>query len=190
MTVPNNLTVAVWVSRYLCSLHFWSSFLGDSDQARGPMLTSIYLSGFFILLFFFCNHTRNQLTAFLSHFETFVSLLCTFLISKALWTQKHKDNNKWEKRSSICLKVRQQSSKVGASVTSATRRYHIQLPNLFISNRNWIAGRSIASNIIESVERSRKTVIVVSKNFAKSHWCDMEMTMAQHKIFDDKYGGY
>ena len=50
--------------------------------------------------------------------------------------------------------------------------------------RNWIVGRSIARNIMDSIERSRKTVLVLSNDFAQSHWCELELAMAQHKLFD------
>ena len=50
--------------------------------------------------------------------------------------------------------------------------------------RNWLAGRSIARNIIDSIEKSRKTVLVLSNAFARSYWCELEMSMAQHKTSD------
>ena len=49
-------------------------------------------------------------------------------------------------------------------------------------NRNWLAGRSIARNITDSIEKSRKTVLILSNAFARSYWCELELTMAQHKL--------
>ena len=48
--------------------------------------------------------------------------------------------------------------------------------------RNWLAGRSIARNIIDSMEKSRKTVLVLSNAFARSYWCELEMAITQQKI--------
>ena len=36
-------------------------------------------------------------------------------------------------------------------------------------------------NIVNSIDRSRKTVLVLSNSFARSKWADMEMSLAQHK---------
>ena len=54
--------------------------------------------------------------------------------------------------------------------------------HLCLHDRDWLAGCAIADNIIESIESSRKTVLVLSNNFAKSEWCQLEMSMAQHKL--------
>ncbi len=53
-----------------------------------------------------------------------------------------------------------------------------------LHDRDWLAGPAIADNIIDSIEESRRTVLVLSNNFARSQWCDFEMTMAQHKLID------
>lgn len=56
---------------------------------------------------------------------------------------------------------------------------------LCIHYRNWMIGHDIVSNIIDSIEKSRKTLMVVSNAFAASQWCHFEMTMAQTKLFED-----
>jgi len=46
-------------------------------------------------------------------------------------------------------------------------------------------GRDIVDNVVDSIEHSRKTLLIVSNAFAVSQWCHFEMTMAQTKLFDD-----
>ena len=58
--------------------------------------------------------------------------------------------------------------------------------HLCLHDRDWIAGCLIADNIIESIENSRKTVLVLSNNFAQSEWCQLEMSMAQHKLLTSR----
>ena len=60
--------------------------------------------------------------------------------------------------------------------------YHLRL---CIHQRDWLAGRDIAENIVLSIEQSRKTVLIVSNAFAVSQWCHFEMTMAQTRVFQD-----
>ena len=62
--------------------------------------------------------------------------------------------------------------------------HYLCLINLY---RNWLAGRSIYASIVESIQRSRKTVLVLSNHFAKSVWCEIEMSMAQHQLFQRRY---
>jgi toll-like receptor 13 len=45
-------------------------------------------------------------------------------------------------------------------------------------------GRRIDECIMESVERSRKTLMLITNAFAKSEWCMYELFMAQHKLID------
>ena len=56
---------------------------------------------------------------------------------------------------------------------------------LCIHQRDWIAGRDIVDNVVDSIENSRKTVLIVSNAFARSQWCHFEMTMAQSRLIRD-----
>lgn len=56
---------------------------------------------------------------------------------------------------------------------------------LCVHYRDWMIGRDIVTNIIDSIEKSRKTLMIVSNAFAASQWCHFEMTMAQTKLFED-----
>ena len=57
---------------------------------------------------------------------------------------------------------------------------------LCLHDRDWLAGPDIADNIVNSIAASRKVVLILSNNFARSQWCQMEMTMAQHRLMDER----
>ena len=50
---------------------------------------------------------------------------------------------------------------------------------LCIHDRNFRPGVYIAENILAAIESSRITILVVSKSFTRSSWCDLEVNAAQ-----------
>ena len=52
---------------------------------------------------------------------------------------------------------------------------------LCLHQRDWLAGREISENIVESIEASRKVIIVLSNSFAQSRWCQVELAMASNR---------
>ncbi|KAK3612023.1 hypothetical protein CHS0354_021698 [Potamilus streckersoni] len=50
--------------------------------------------------------------------------------------------------------------------------------HLCVSFRDFVPGREIASNIIEAIHNSRKTVMLLTENFLLSKWCVYEFQMA------------
>src|SRR6218665_2451500 len=56
---------------------------------------------------------------------------------------------------------------------------------LCIHERDWLPGRDIAENIMESIDNSRKTLLIVSNAFALSPWCHFELTMAQTRLMEE-----
>ena len=50
---------------------------------------------------------------------------------------------------------------------------------LLIHDRDFIAGHFVAENVVNAIVCSRKTLIVMSHQFLKSHWCVYEMNMAR-----------
>ncbi|KAK2142883.1 hypothetical protein LSH36_901g01004 [Paralvinella palmiformis] len=53
---------------------------------------------------------------------------------------------------------------------------------LCVHDRDWLCGRDVMDNIVQSIESSRKVLLVVSNAFAISQWCHLEMTLAQHRL--------
>nr|AUB13350.1 toll-receptor 9 [Penaeus monodon] len=55
-----------------------------------------------------------------------------------------------------------------------------------IHERDFTVGQEITENIISSVERSRKVVVVLSPSFIRSSWCMFELQMVSNKILDER----
>lgn len=51
--------------------------------------------------------------------------------------------------------------------------------------RNFVAGKSIVENIINCIDKSFKSIFVLSPNFIQSEWCHYELYFAQHKVFTE-----
>ncbi|CAG2223760.1 unnamed protein product [Mytilus edulis] len=50
---------------------------------------------------------------------------------------------------------------------------------LCLHKRNFLPGNDIATNITSAIHNSRKTIIIMSRNFLKSYWCMFEYNMAR-----------
>ena len=50
---------------------------------------------------------------------------------------------------------------------------------LCIHDRNFMPGRFITDNIISAVIQSKKTILLITKAFVRSRWCDFESRVAQ-----------
>ncbi|XP_070613221.1 toll-like receptor 6 [Erythrolamprus reginae] len=55
--------------------------------------------------------------------------------------------------------------------------------------RNFIPGKSIVENIIDCIEKSYKSIFVLSPNFVQSEWCHYELYFAHHKLFTENAEG-
>jgi toll-like receptor 13 len=58
-----------------------------------------------------------------------------------------------------------------------------------VHDRDWLAGPAIADNIINSVKASRKVLLVLSNEFAKSQWCQDELAMAYYYLLEQRRDG-
>uniref|UniRef100_A0A2K6LFC0 Toll like receptor 1 n=1 Tax=Rhinopithecus bieti TaxID=61621 RepID=A0A2K6LFC0_RHIBE len=68
------------------------------------------------------------------------------------------------------------------------------LPNLekegmqiCLHERNFVPGKSIVENIINCIEKSYKSIFVLSPNFVQSEWCHYELYFAHHNLFHEGY---
>ncbi|XP_004681548.1 PREDICTED: toll-like receptor 6 [Condylura cristata] len=66
------------------------------------------------------------------------------------------------------------------------------LPNLekedirvCVHERNFVPGKSIVENIINCIEKSYKSIFVLSPNFVRSEWCHYELYFAHHNLFHE-----
>nr|ALG40986.1 Toll-like receptor [Actinia tenebrosa] len=53
-------------------------------------------------------------------------------------------------------------------------------------DRDFEVGASIQDNIINSVNRSKRMIMVLSNRFLESEWCRLEFRAAHHKVLQDK----
>ncbi|KAL9903998.1 toll-like receptor 9 isoform 1-T1 [Glossina fuscipes fuscipes] len=56
--------------------------------------------------------------------------------------------------------------------------------SLCLHERDFQIGVTILDNIMSCMDRSRAIMLLISSNFLLSHWCQFEMYLAQHSIFD------
>uniref|UniRef100_A0A8C6WCY1 Toll-like receptor 1 n=1 Tax=Nannospalax galili TaxID=1026970 RepID=A0A8C6WCY1_NANGA len=66
------------------------------------------------------------------------------------------------------------------------------LPNLekddiriCLHERNFVPGKSIVENIINFIEKSHKSIFVLSPHFVQSEWCHYELYFAHHNLFHE-----
>ncbi|XP_060591636.1 uncharacterized protein LOC132746478 [Ruditapes philippinarum] len=57
---------------------------------------------------------------------------------------------------------------------------------LWVADRNSIPGTSVAENIIHGIYNSRKSVLLIDKDYLKDNWCDYEMNMAHLEAIEAK----
>ncbi|XP_050401504.1 toll-like receptor 13 [Patella vulgata] len=55
---------------------------------------------------------------------------------------------------------------------------------LCIHERDFLGGKLIIDNIVQHMESSRKVLVVLSNDFARSKWCQFEMSLAQKLVID------
>ncbi|XP_054734695.1 toll-like receptor 3 [Anastrepha obliqua] len=56
--------------------------------------------------------------------------------------------------------------------------------SICLHERDFQIGVAILENIISCMDRSRALMLIISSNFLLSHWCQFEMHLAQHRIFE------
>lgn len=63
---------------------------------------------------------------------------------------------------------------------------------LCIYERDFQIGALLSESILEGVAKSRKTMLIISDNYAKSQWCRWESHLAEHHrlFFENEVGEY
>ncbi|NWR58002.1 TLR22 protein, partial [Bucorvus abyssinicus] len=56
---------------------------------------------------------------------------------------------------------------------------------LCLHKRDFVPGKWIVDNIIDSIEKSHKTLFVLSKHFVQSEWCKYELDFSHFRLFDE-----
>ena len=51
-------------------------------------------------------------------------------------------------------------------------------------DRDWLPGRDITDNIVDSMENSRKTILIVSNAYAMTQWCHFELALVQTRMLE------
>lgn len=57
---------------------------------------------------------------------------------------------------------------------------------LCIHHRDFVVGAPIQENILNSVDQSKRMIMVLSRNFVKSEWCLLEFRAAHRKVLEDR----
>ncbi|XP_042323379.1 toll-like receptor 6 isoform X2 [Sceloporus undulatus] len=112
------------------------------------------------------------------------------------WTQVKRRN--WKSHPEDHLNTLQFHAFVSYSEHDSEWVKNVLIPNLEKEDgsiricqheRNFVAGKSIVENIIDCIEKSYKSIFVLSPNFVQSEWCHYELYFAHHQLFsEDGYG--
>uniref|UniRef100_A0A4W6BLA2 Toll-like receptor 2 n=1 Tax=Lates calcarifer TaxID=8187 RepID=A0A4W6BLA2_LATCA len=65
----------------------------------------------------------------------------------------------------------------------------LQPLTLCLHKRDFLPGQWIVDNIMSAMERSRRTVFILSENFVQSDWCRYELDFSHFWLFDGDAGG-
>ena len=58
--------------------------------------------------------------------------------------------------------------------------------HLCVHDRDFVPGITITKNIMTAIEYSRRTILVLTPDFIKSGWCDLEFQAAHKRALDDR----
>ena len=58
--------------------------------------------------------------------------------------------------------------------------------HLCVHDRDFVPGVAITKNIMTAIEYSHRTILVLTPNFMKSGWCDLELQAAHQRALDDR----
>ena len=58
--------------------------------------------------------------------------------------------------------------------------------HLCVHERDFVPGVAITKNIMTAIQHSRRTILVLSPDFIKSGWCDLEFQAAHQRALEDR----
>ncbi|KAM4611823.1 toll-like receptor 2 [Polymixia lowei] len=61
--------------------------------------------------------------------------------------------------------------------------------SLCLHKRDFLPGHWIVDNIMSAMERSRRTIFILSEHFVRSDWCRYELDFSHFRLFDKTAGG-
>nr|XP_020641887.1 toll-like receptor 1 [Pogona vitticeps] len=176
-----------WPELYMCSY---------PENVRGSALKNFHVSDIT------CNTTLLVTIILITTIATaaVASFLCVhfnvpwYLEMIWQWTQvKHR---KWKNQPEDQLNILQFHAFISYSEHDSDWVKNVLIPNLEKEDgsiricqhkRNFVAGKSIVENIIDCIEKSYKTIFVLSPNFVQSEWCHYELYFAHHKVFSEDH---
>ncbi|KAK7804583.1 hypothetical protein U0070_015423 [Myodes glareolus] len=172
-----------WPDAYRC---------GSPESAKGTPLQDFHMSPLScdtVLLIVTVGATLLGLVAIMAFLCLYFDLPW-YLRMMCQWTQtRHRARNIPEEELQRKLQFH---AFVSYSEHDSTWVKNELLPNLekdgiqiCLHERNFIPGKSIVENIIHFIEKSYKSIFVLSPHFIQSEWCHYELYFAHHNLFHE-----
>ncbi|XP_071540595.1 uncharacterized protein [Panulirus ornatus] len=185
-----NITHFVGWSSYKCSeegdMLFFSEYMANATCEDGPPIpipegkTSNYSVKTIIIAVSIC--LSVVMTSLTFYKKRWYVRYVMYLVKMRATAQKEDDDNYFYD-TFVCYSQadRQWVFEHLVSKLEDDGRYRV-----CVHERDFTVGQEITENIINSVERSRKVVVVLSPSFVESSWCMFELQMASNKILDER----
>ncbi|NWI69619.1 TLR6 protein, partial [Todus mexicanus] len=174
-----------WPAAYTCEY---------PEELRGTQLKDFHLSELA------CNTVLLLVTALLLTLVlvAVVAFLCIYLdvpwYVRMTWQWTQTKRRAWHNRPEEQESVLQFHAFISYSERDSLWVKNELIPNLEKGEgrvqlcqheRNFIPGKTIVENIINCIEKSYKSIFVLSPNFVQSEWCHYELYFAHHKLFSE-----
>uniref|UniRef100_A0A8D0GVJ6 Toll like receptor 6 n=1 Tax=Sphenodon punctatus TaxID=8508 RepID=A0A8D0GVJ6_SPHPU len=174
-----------WPESYVCEY---------PDGMKGTFLKDFHLSEVS------CNTTLLLVIALVTIVVVMalVSFLCIFFdvlwYLKMMWQWTQAKRRVWDNHTEDLETVFEFHAFISYSERDSLWVKNVLIPNLekedgsvriCLHERNFIPGKTIVENIINCIEKSYKSIFVLSPNFVQSEWCHYELYFAHHKVFSE-----